>query len=195
MKKILLSIAVIALFLTSCENVQKPKDENVNKKEVVVDKITEININDFDSIVGDFVGEKIQFSGVVEHICQHGGQRMFIVSPDSDARIKVTTDEDMAAFPSSLEGSNVVIVGVVDEFRIDEDYLKEWEEETMSAVGDEVEVEVEEGLHTSHGEGHKDADGTMERIKNFRTQLQESGQDHISFYSVICKEYKTKDTE
>ncbi len=192
MKNLLLLITVIALFTVSCENAQQTKKEKAIEQEVVVDLIADIDINDFDSLAGDYVGKKIRFDGIVDHICQHGGQRMFLVSPESEARVKVTTDENMAAFPVDMEGSNVEVVGVVDELRIDEPYLKEWEEESKAENG---EHNSEVGLHDGTGQDHHDESGAIEQINNLRTQLQASGKDHLSFYSVICKEYKSKDVE
>lgn len=197
MKNLLLVIAVIALFTTSCENAQKPKQETA-KQEVVVEQVTDINIDDFDSLVGTLVNKEIKFSGVVDHVCQHGGQRMFIVSPNSDVRIKVTTGENMAAFPGDMEGSNLVVSGVIDEVRIDENYLKEWEEEIKAEVAnnEEAEHEHEEGIeHNGEGEDHHDHSSATEQIANFRQQLKDTGKDHLSFYSITCTDYKVIDSE
>ena len=35
----------------------------------------------------------------------------------------------MAAFNTELEGESLAVIGTVDELRIDEEYLREWEEE------------------------------------------------------------------
>lgn len=198
MKNLLLVITIIALFTTSCENKQTSKQETA-KQEVVVEQITDINIDDFDSLVGTLVNKEIKFTGVVDHICQHGGQRMFIVSPNSDVRIKVTTGEDMAAFPSDMEGSNLIVSGVIDENRIDENYLKEWEEEIKAEEANHVEEgenQHEEGIeHNGEGQDHHDKSSATEQIEDFRKQMKETGKDHLSFYSVTCTEFKVIDSE
>lgn len=190
MKNYLLIFTVIALFITSCENAQKSKESN-NNDVVVVDEITTINIADFDSQVGDFVGKKIQLMGTVDHICKHGGQRLFLVSDDSDTRIKITPDEEIAAFNAELEGDQLLIVGIVEEQRIDEAYLREWEEEIKA--GSDMSDDKGEGMHLGGnvekgGEG-ADLNEELEKVNNLRTMLKESGKDHLSFYSVLCTSY------
>ena len=124
MKKYLLFIAVIAMVVTSCENVDKSKETKENTKAVVVDEITPLLVAEFDEQAGNYVGKKIKMKGTVDHICKHGGQRLFLVSEDSEARIKITPDEEIAAFNAELEGNKLVLVGIVEEQRIDEDYLE-----------------------------------------------------------------------
>ena len=190
MKKYLLIFTVIALFITSCENAHKPK-ESSNNDIVVVDEITAINIADFDDKAGDFVDKKIQLEGTVDHICKHGGQKLFLVSNESETRVKVTPDEEIAAFNAELEGDQLVLVGIVEEQRIDEEYLKEWEEEIKA--GSDLSDDKGEGMHLGGnvekgGEG-ADLNEELEKVNRLRTMLEESGSDHLSFYSVLCTSY------
>ncbi len=191
MKKYLLILTVIALFTTSCcEDAQKNENTN-NTDVVVVDEIATISIADFDDKVGEFVGKKIQLEGTVDHICKHGGQKLFLVSDESETRIKVTPDEEIAAFNAELEGDKIVLVGIVEEQRIDEAYLKEWEEEIKA--GSDMSDDKGEGMHLGGnvekgGEG-ADLDEELEKVNRLRTMLEESGSDHLSFYSVLCTSY------
>ncbi len=191
MKKYLLILTVIALFATSCENAQKKENSNNNNDVVIVDEIATISIVDFNDKVGDFVGKKIQLEGTVDHICKHGGQKLFLVSDQSETRIKVTPDEEIAAFNAELEGDKIVLVGIVEEQRIDEAYLKEWEEEIKA--GSDMSDDKGEGMHLGGnvekgGEG-ADLDEELEKVNRLRTMLEESGSDHLSFYSVLCTSY------
>ncbi len=191
MKKYLLILTVVAIFTTSCcEDAQKNENTN-NIDVVVVDEITTISIADFDDKVGEFVGKKIQLEGTVDHICKHGGQKLFLVSDESETRIKVTPDEEIAAFNAELEGDKIVLVGIVEEQRIDEAYLKEWEEEIKA--GSDMSDDKGEGMHLGGnvekgGEG-ADLDEELEKVNRLRTMLEESGSDHLSFYSVLCTSY------
>ena len=195
MKKYLLFIAVIAMVVTSCENVDKSKETMENTKAVVVDEITPLLVAEFDEQAGNYVGKKIKMKGTVDHICKHGGQRLFLVSEDSEARIKITPDEEIAAFNAELEGNKLVLVGIVEEQRIDEDYLREWEEEIKS--GSDMADDKGEGSHLG-GTVEKGGEGAdmaeeMEKVNNLRQMIKESGDDHLSFYSVLCTSYDVID--
>jgi hypothetical protein len=103
----------------------------------------------------------------------------------------------MAAFNTELEGENVNVLGVVDELRIDEDYLREWEEELKH----EDHSEAGEQVHMGEGEGesgddHHEADhsGEYDQINKYREMIKESGKDYISFFSVVCVEYEVIDS-
>ncbi len=183
------------MIVTSCENANKSKDTKENTKAVVVDEITPVLVAEFDEQAGNFVGKKIKMKGTVDHICKHGGQRLFLVSEDSDARIKITPDEEIAAFNMELEGNKLVLVGIVEEQRIDEDYLREWEEEIKS--GSDMADDKGEGSHlggtVEKGGAGADMAEEMEKVNNLRQMIKDSGDDHLSFYSVLCTSYEVVD--
>jgi hypothetical protein len=196
MKKIIILLTVIALFTTSCENAQKNTESSNNKSDVVVaDEIAILNIADFDNEAGNYVGKKVQLEGTVDHICKHGGQKLFLVSDKSDARIKVTPDEEIAAFNAELEGDNIVLVGIVEEQRIDEDYIREWEEEIKSGIdmGDDKGEGSHLGGKMEKGGVDADTEAEMKKIENLRDMLNKSENNYLSFYSVLCTSYTTVD--
>ncbi len=198
MKKYLLIFSVIALFLTSCNNTEKVKEaKNDVKKEAkkdakVAEEPVKIAIADFDSLIGKYVGKKVIIKGTVDHICKHGGQKLFLVSENSDARVKVTPDEEIAAFNAELEGERMMVTGVVEEQRVDEAYLKEWEEEIKA--GADLSNDKGEGKHLGgkmeKGGEESDVAEEMQKVNHLRKMIEESGDDHISFYSITCTSFK-----
>ena len=191
MKKLLIAFIALAFVAVSCENKNTSKENEATTEEVVVEEIVEIDLIEFDDKVVELVGKKIIIAGTVDHICKHGGQKLFIVKEDSDTRLKIIPDENIAAFNTELEGESIEIVGIVEEQRIDEDYLKEWEEEVKEGIAEDQ----GEGIHVDgEGEMEHDEEGNnteaFEKINRLREMLAESGEDHISFYSVLCVEYK-----
>jgi len=193
MKKYMLIFTVIALIATSCDCEDNSKETKANDNSVaVVDEVATVNMVDFDDKVGDYVGKKIRIKGTVDHICSHGGQKLFVVSEGSDARVKVTPDEEIAAFNAELEGDKVVITGIVEEQRIDEAYLREWEEEIKA--GSDLTDDKGEGVHlggkVEKGGEHSDIAEEMEKVNNLRDMIKESGTDHLSFYSILCTDYE-----
>ena len=95
---------------------------------------------------------------------------------------------------SELEGETVAVVGIVEELRIDEEYLREWEEE----LKDDTEIENEAmhsgeqkgDAHVGDHEGDGENSNALKQINNFRQQLLDSGKEYLSFFSVICVDYE-----
>jgi hypothetical protein len=198
MKKYMLIFTVIALIATSCNCEDNSKEtKSTDTSVAVADEVTTIQMVDFDDKVGDYVGKTIRIKGTVDHICAHGGQKLFVVSEDSDARVKVTPDEEIAAFNAELEGDNIIIVGVVEEQKIDEAYLREWEEEIKA--GNDMSDGKGEGIHlggtVEKGGEDADIDEEMEKVTNLRNMIKESGTDHLSFYSILCTSFEVGDSK
>jgi hypothetical protein len=188
MKKLLFAIAAIAL-MVSCQTNTSNKDSNTLTAQAETTEIIDLPLKDFSEQAGEMVGKQIALYGTIDHVCKHGGQKMFMVNQDSDARVKITTGENMAAFNTELEGENVKVLGVVDELRIDEDYLREWEEELKA----DQESEAGEKVHMGEGEGEhheEEHGGEYDQINKYRQMIMESEKDYISFFSVVCVEYE-----
>ena len=197
MKNLLYVFIALLIFTVSCENVEKEKQASEEAVEVVEMEVLAVDLADFKTEAEGLVGKQILLNGMIDHVCKHGGQKMFIVNENADARIKVVTGENMAAFNTELEGESVKVVGVVDELRIDEEYLREWEEEVLAGLGPD-EGEKAEKVHMGEGEGddhhHEEGSADLEHIKDYRKQIAESDKDYISFFSVICVEYEVVET-
>ena len=187
-----LAIVTIALITVSCQNSTQKKQDATKSEQTAPEEITTVTLANFENEVGDLVGKKITITGTVDHICKHGGQKMFIVDTESDGRVKVTPDENIAAFNADMEGENIEIVGIVEEQRIDEAFLREWEEEILA--GSDMADDKGEGKHLGgkmeKGGSEAEPNEEMDKVNRLREMLAESGEDHLSFYSVLCVDYK-----
>jgi len=148
-----------------------------------------IKLADFNKKAADFVGKTIKLRGIVDHVCEHDGKKMFLVDENSDARVKIVPNENMAAFTQDLIGETVEVTGIVKEFRLDEDYLIEMEEKVKADSNEESEVHMGDGEHKGKKEEHN-ADDQLEQINNLRKKLKDSGKDHLSYYSVEASSFK-----
>jgi hypothetical protein len=182
MKKILF-IALAAIFFASCNNA--PDNKTAEAQEIIV-----ISVDDFWSNPDEFVGKDIAVEGLVMHVCQHGGKRMFIAGADPDERLQIKTGDDIPAFAVELEGSMLEIKGYLDELRIDEDYLATWEAELI-ADNPESELKIHRG-EEGHQHEEDDAEYEWKQISRYREMLSETEEDHLSFYSLIAKSYVEK---
>ena len=205
-KKVLI-LFVFAAFIVSCNNTQNPSTDTESAEQEINTKLVTLAIVGFDDKAGDYVGKEVQIAGLVNHTCKHGGKRMFIIDPETEQTVKIEAGENITSFDADLEGSEVIVTGIINELIIDEAYLLEWEaeiEEEINNPTEEVEeiehAEGEEEAEHAESEGeHEHAGGGLgekadmgehisglEKIENYRNQIKESGKDHLSFYSIEC---------
>jgi hypothetical protein len=191
MKKYVVALIAMVFVLSACENQQKKEDAS-EEEVVLIEEIVPVSLSDFDVKAEELVGKQVMLTGTVDHVCKHGGQRMFVIETGSEGRVKVTPDENIAAFKTDLEGQTVKLIGIVEEQRIDEDYLKEWEEEVMAGVdmGDDKGEGSHLGGDTEKGGSDADMEEEMEKINNLRQEIAESEKGYLAFYSVLCTEYE-----
>jgi len=137
----LIMILMASVIVWSCGNQQTASQEQVVEEEVVAkEEPKAVTLAEFKANAETLVGKEIILEGTIIHVCKHGGQKMFITADDPDVRVKITPGEEMAAFETELEGSDVKVIGVVE------------------AIEAEV---IGEGTHTEEGEEHEeDADHT-----------------------------------
>ncbi len=145
-KKILVLLAFIAI-LVSCNNSQNNTTEKVTSDEPVT-----ITVNDFLSKADEFVGKEVKIKGTVSHTCKHGGKRMFIFEDNEDNRVKIEASESVSSFDASLEGSDVLVSGILKELVIDEAYLAEWEQEASTEM-EETEEDTDSTAVANHEGG------------------------------------------
>lgn len=162
MKKILLLLSMIAIFV-SCGN--NPQTANKTDEVATVD-VPALSLADFDAQAGKLVDQEINITGIVDHVCKQGGKRLFLV--DDFGTVHIDGDE---RFDESLTGSNIVVRGIVKELRIDEAYCLKMEEDQIQ--------KHKKGLDSDELYAQK-----MEEIKNYRDSMQSAGVDHLSFYTI-----------
>jgi hypothetical protein len=169
----LLSIAV----LVACNQNSKTTESTEVKEEATV-----ASLSDFFDNIDNSVDSVVKITGLVDHVCKHGGQRMFIVDT-SDNRLKITTGESISEFEVDLEGKDVIVLGIVEEQRIDSVYLAEWEAEVKEGSEDH-----ESGIHD--GEHAEEENEVMAKINKYREQIKESEKGYLSFYSVKANSFE-----
>ncbi len=151
------------------------------------DGVTTVKLSDFNKVAGEYVGKKIRLTGIVDHVCEHDGKKMFLVEENSDARVKIVPDENLAAFKQDLVGETVEVTGIVKEFRLDEDYLMEMEENIKA------DSKEEPAVHMGEHKGKKEEQSTedkMKQLENLRKKLKDSGKEYLSYFSVEAVSYK-----
>ncbi len=105
MKNIFIVFMAI-VFLSSCQN--QPTENRKSPAEVPV-----ITIEEFFADPGAFVGKEIAISGMVTHVCKHGGQKLFLAGTGTPETLRINTSEAIPEFDIGMEGSKTQFTGVV----------------------------------------------------------------------------------
>jgi hypothetical protein len=185
MKRILFITAIAAIFAACGSTTEKSaKDAQEATTEVVI-----TNLQELMATPDNFVDKELQLEGLITHVCSHSGKRMFMQNPEGDLKLKITTNEEMGPFDKALEGSNVQVIGVFKEERIDAADVDQMEKDLLE--GQEVEATHDH----SHGDGHEDAtedeelQAKLDNLNAMREEIKASEKGYISEYWMVCNEH------
>ena len=85
----------------------------------------------FQEVAVNNVGKEVEIQGMVVHVCKHGGKKLFIIGEDPEKRVKITTSDKVNVFVPELEGSTIMVKGIIEP--IAEEELPEEEKATQDA--------------------------------------------------------------
>lgn len=204
MKKLLFSLVMMAFVWVSCEN-QAPatQEEQAEKTAEMAPKA--VDINNFDATAEGLGDQLVEVKGTVVHTCKHGGTKMFITGDDPDYRLKVTATDESGNFNLEMEGGDFVVVGILEEYKVDMAELDKLEADVLAENPAENSAEEEmkhKGGHDGEGNDHADHEGDshqeeegscaaeLAQISDLRAQVKDSEKGYISFYSILAKSYK-----
>ena len=165
MKNLLLLLA-ISTFVFSCKTDVKKVEEVKETTGIKTVETPVLALGEFDSKAGNFIAQEINVTGIVDHVCKHGGKKILLVTDLGDAH--VFSEE---RFDEALMGSEITVTGVVLEERIDESYLLKMEEDNIK----------------SHSEGKSNQeqfDNKKKHVQQYRDKMIADSVDHISNYSL-----------
>lgn len=176
-KKVFGILFVLAAF-AACTN-QGQKSEETKEKEIAAVTVDEVNAN-----IQSYVDKEIVIKGTVNHVCSHGGKRMFIMGTDPDVAIKITPNDEIGVFEKELEGSHVKVTGIMKELRIDEAYVANLEKEEAES----------EALHDHSGGTHEEtteeAEQKQHQIDAMREQIAASENGYYSQFWIEASKFE-----
>ena len=168
MKKIIIVLSVLVLNISCAENTKKDNKKEVKNSETT-EKVAEnpvLALADFDGVAAKWVNKEVQVNGIVDHVCKHGGKKLLLVNDKGDVHVESET-----RFDDALIGDEVTLVGVVKEFKVDEAYCLQKEEDHLQ--------NHKEGTDSDEVYAQK-----MKQIKIYRDSMKVAEVDHLSFYSL-----------
>ena len=185
----LFSIVIISTLNFSCNNTT-----NNSSADSLTTSI--ISVDSFLATPDKWANKEITIKGSVSHVCRHSGKKLFLFDKNPDNTVKINAGGQFSVFDIALEGSDIEVKGkVIEDSRIDEQYLTEWEEEIKNSVADEVVKTCNADGKAVTGQANKDnkevsATDTVNdpyaEVKEMRKKLDESGKTYIPIYAIEC---------
>ena len=102
-------LPLIAIFMASCNQSGQKKESD--SQPVVQDNIVTVTVEEMLAQPADFADKDVAFSGMVTHVCRHGGQKCFVVGKDGETQIRIVPGEDIDEFKVDMEGSTITFRG------------------------------------------------------------------------------------
>lgn len=174
--------AVISIVFVACNNATKSKTETAEKTEKSCCD-NKVSVDSFLIVAENFVGKEMIVFGTVDHVCKHGGKRVKMFSSCPSKTIHAEAAEGMGQFKAEVEGSDICVTGIVAEHKMDLAYVEEYEtkiKEAMKTEAEEVEMEHEKGA---------DHHATLEKINNWKEEINSNGKGYISTYYLEVSKY------
>jgi len=102
-------MVLIAFLAVSCN--QTAKQEGDNQEASKTEQIVSATIVELLAAPADYQDKEVAVSGMVTHVCRHGGQKCFILADDGETQIRIVPGGDIDEFKIELEGSMVAFKG------------------------------------------------------------------------------------
>ena len=138
------------------------------------------------------VGRTVTIEGICTHTCKHGARKIFLMGSDDTQTIRVESGE-LGSFDPQCVNRIVRVTGRVDEERIDEAYLANWEAQVKAQTA-EKHGTTEAGCSTEKAARQETGNTVGERIADFRARIAArkaaEGKEYLSFYYVTASSYE-----
>ncbi len=107
MHRILFWVALVILTGACNQAGQKEGESRPEKAE----KIVTATIQELVARPEEYKDKYVAITGMVTHVCRHGGQKCFVLAEDGETQIRVVPSGDIDEFNIELEGSTVAFKG------------------------------------------------------------------------------------
>ena len=102
-------LAFAAVLLTSCG--QSAQKEGADLQAAIQERMVSATVEEMLAQPADYDGKEVAISGLVTHVCRHGGQKCFMVGKDGETQLRIVPGGDIDEFKIDLEGSTVAFKG------------------------------------------------------------------------------------
>lgn len=102
-------LVVIAGLMTSCG--QTGQNDGADSQSATQEQIIAATVEEMLAQPATFEGKEVALSGLVTHVCRHGGQKCFVAGADGETQIRIIPGGDIDEFLVEMEGSTVEFTG------------------------------------------------------------------------------------
>ena len=129
--KLMMSATAFLLLLAGvgCGNRTTKAESTAAAAEAAVGEA--LQIDDLLAGADSLAGKEVWIEGVCTHACKHGARKIFLMGSDDTQTIRVESGK-LGKFDPQCVGSIVRVKGILREQRVDEDYLRSWEEQVRT---------------------------------------------------------------
>ncbi len=121
--------AVMLLSVTACN--QNSKQNNKTEKS---EKIASyLSVDDLLQQAEELSGKTIHVSGIIDHVCRHGGKRFKILNTDGSQELKIELGEEFDIMDASVAGSLAKVIGKLTPVKMNAELVKAWEEKVRDS--------------------------------------------------------------
>ncbi len=187
MRKFSVAVMLVAmtLLLAACKSGSK---SNEQPGDIAVYQVDDVLANG-----EELVGHESEVEGICTHICAHGARKIFLMGSNDDNTLRIESAGDIGAFDQGCVNNKVLVKGTLEESRIDEAYLKEWEESELAKTA-EQHGSGDAGCDTEKKARGESGNSALQRIDDFRNRIaaekEKSGKEYLSFYHLAATGYE-----
>ena len=102
---------VMVALLVSCNQITQNKSR-VDNANANIEAVVSATIEELLAAPAAYKGKGIAISGMVTHVCKHGGQKCFLLAEDGETQMRINVGGGIDEFETDLEGSSVTFIGV-----------------------------------------------------------------------------------
>ena len=131
-------------------------------------------------VVATQVGKQIKVRGIVTHVCKHAGKKCFITGESGKGSLQVMAKGKIGSFDQELVGTEIEVIGIVQEHRIAKDVIDSHERNAQEGK-EKGEVTMEQ------------CDAVMKNVKEMREWMGKNGKDYFSVFYIDGNTYEVVD--
>ncbi len=167
--------ALFALAITGCSS--KSSSETAETDTVTVDSI----LANPDS----YVGQTVTIEGVVSHLCKHGGRKAFLLGSDENSMIRCDATAEMGnVFPQETIHQPLRVTGVVMESRLDENTIRQLEQDRQGQLE-----------RIAEQQGEEEAANYQNAPTGCETERKVAGQENVETFAAQMADYRRRIAE
>ena len=172
MKVVNLCVSLLVLsFVVACQPKTTTSDQ-------IADEVSQV-----DSLLvlqDSLIGDTVEVEGFCVDICGHGGSHITLMGSDTTQIVNVEAGPQIGSFSNDLRNNNVRVKVVINEQRVDEAFLSDWEHR------------LDESLKTPQGNPEAVA-MLKQQIAEIRAAIAERAEkenkNYYSQYHIVASEY------